>query len=143
MYDVTNRDSFDKIRTWAAQIEEYGDGNLCKLLVGNKTDKEHERMVSKEEGANLAKSLGIDFLETSAKDTSNVEAAFTKLAVAILHSFQFVPLLQASHFSFISFHWFVVCLFCCRSGSFPVSEGGTVSVASNKSSSQDKKCCRH
>ncbi len=141
MYDVTNHESFEKIRTWAAQIEEYGDKNLCKLLVGNKTDKEAERTVSKQEGQSLAKSLGIDFLETSAKDTSNVEAAFTKLATSILHSFQFVACFFTRDV-FPSFFCLFVCL-CCRSGSMSVPSGGNGTVNVSGGSASSKKSCCH
>lgn len=43
-----------------------------KLLVGNKSDLESNRQVKTEEGKTLAESLGIKFLETSAKDAVNV-----------------------------------------------------------------------
>ena len=43
-----------------------------KMLVGNKSDLEANRQVKTEEGKSLADSLGIKFLETSAKDAVNV-----------------------------------------------------------------------
>jgi Ras-related protein Rab-1A len=48
--------------------------------VGNKSDLEANRQVKTEEGKTLADSLGIKFLETSAKDAVNVEKAFTTLS---------------------------------------------------------------
>lgn len=45
---------------------------MVKLLVGNKSDLEANRQVKAEEGKSLAESLGIKFLETSAKDAVNV-----------------------------------------------------------------------
>ncbi|MCL4123837.1 UNVERIFIED_CONTAM: hypothetical protein GTU68_001388, partial [Idotea baltica] len=54
-----------------------------KLLVGNKSDLEVSRQVKAEEGKNLAESLGIKFMETSAKDAVNVEKAFTTLSIEI------------------------------------------------------------
>ncbi len=50
------------------------------MLVGNKSDLEANRQVKTEEGKSLADSLGIKFLETSAKDAVNVEKAFTTLS---------------------------------------------------------------
>lgn len=41
------------------------------------------REVSTKEGKNLAKTLGIPYLETSAKDSTNVDEVFTKMASAI------------------------------------------------------------
>jgi GTPase KRas protein len=44
--------------------------------VGNKKDLYNNREISTEEGKYLAQRLGVEFIETSAKSNSNVEAAF-------------------------------------------------------------------
>lgn len=49
------------------------------MLVGNKRDKASERKVSEEEGKVLARLLGCQFIETSAKTAQNVEQVFTGL----------------------------------------------------------------
>ena len=49
------------------------------MLVGNKADKQLEREVTREEGMQLAKEFGCEFLETSAKTAQNVERLFTNL----------------------------------------------------------------
>lgn len=57
-----------------------------KLLVGGDQNipiSEASRQVKTEEGKTLADSLGIKFLETSAKDAVNVEKAFTTLSTEI------------------------------------------------------------
>lgn len=64
---------------------------MVKLLVGNKSDLEANRQVKAEEGKNLADSLGIKFLETSAKDAVNVEKAFTTLSNEIKSKVQGRP----------------------------------------------------
>ncbi len=46
------------------------------MLVGNDLDRHEEREVSTPEGSVLAKDLGCDFVEASAKDGINVERAF-------------------------------------------------------------------
>ncbi|WVQ79920.1 hypothetical protein IAT38_002021 [Cryptococcus sp. DSM 104549] len=46
------------------------------IIVGNKRDMFHSREVSTDEGVALAKSLGCDFFEASAKSNTNVEPAF-------------------------------------------------------------------
>jgi Ras-related protein Rab-1A len=49
-------------------------------LVGNKADLESKRQVTYEEGKELADSLGIKFIEASAKANTNVDNAFMTLA---------------------------------------------------------------
>nr|ODN89545.1 Ras family, other [Cryptococcus depauperatus CBS 7841] len=53
------------------------------VIVGNKKDMFHSREVSTDEGAMLARALGCDFFEASAKTNSNVEAAFKCLVKRI------------------------------------------------------------
>ena len=53
-------------------------------MVGNKSDLEDRRVVSYDEGKKLAESLSVEFLETSAKDTSNIDNSFIALADNII-----------------------------------------------------------
>lgn len=91
VYDITDRQSFKDIENWLAEVDKYGNENVVKLLVGNKSDLEANRQVKTEEGKNLADSLGIKFLETSAKDAVNVEKAFTTLSNEIKSKVQGRP----------------------------------------------------
>ncbi|MQM18845.1 hypothetical protein Taro_051841 [Colocasia esculenta] len=86
VYDVTRRESFTNLSdVWAKEIELYSTNPDCiKVLVGNKVDKESERMVTREEGIALAKEYGCVFLECSAKTRENVEKCFDELALKIL-----------------------------------------------------------
>jgi Ras-related protein Rab-1A len=54
-----------------------------KLLVGNKSDLTSKRAVSFDQGKEFADTLGIEFLETSAKSANNVEKAFMTMAAQI------------------------------------------------------------
>jgi len=84
VYDVTDKESFNNVRPWLQEIEKYTSGGLPKLIVGNKSDLSGKRVVETEEGAKLAESLGIDFLEASARSADNVEKAFTGLVEHLL-----------------------------------------------------------
>ena len=53
------------------------------MLVGNKCDLESQRQVTFEQGKDFADSLGVKFIETSAKNSINVEKAFFTLAEEI------------------------------------------------------------
>ena len=65
------------------EINRYASENVNRLLVGNKCDMESKKVVSFDEGKELADQLGIKFLETSAKSSHNVEQAFTLMAAEI------------------------------------------------------------
>ena len=57
---------------------------MKRLLVGNKADITEKRKVTYEEGVELAKQYKIDFIETSAKNSINVDMAFQNLSKVIL-----------------------------------------------------------
>uniref|UniRef100_A0A5B7B6C1 Ras-related protein RABC2a n=1 Tax=Davidia involucrata TaxID=16924 RepID=A0A5B7B6C1_DAVIN len=86
VYDVTRRDTFLNLSdVWAKEVDLYSTNQDCvKMLVGNKVDRESERVVSKEEGIALAKEHGCLFLECSAKTRENVEQSFEELALKIM-----------------------------------------------------------
>eukprot|EP00456_Euglypha_rotunda_P062099 TRINITY_DN5210_c1_g1_i6.p1 TRINITY_DN5210_c1_g1~~TRINITY_DN5210_c1_g1_i6.p1 ORF type:complete len:102 (-),score=13.05 TRINITY_DN5210_c1_g1_i6:100-405(-) len=58
------------------------------MLIGNKSDLDHRRQVTKEEGEKFAKDHGLIFLETSAKTAANVEEAFIGTAQKIYENIQ-------------------------------------------------------
>jgi len=83
VYDVTDRETFDNVRTWIVEIEKYSQANVCKILVGNKSDMEDKRQVTREEGEELAQHFQMPFLETSAKASLNVDEAFVAMTKEI------------------------------------------------------------
>ena len=83
-YDVTDESSFKNIKNWVKQIDQNAQNTVCKVLVGNKCDRD-ERKVSFEDGQSLAKEVGMKFFETSAKTNYNVNETFTYLTREILN----------------------------------------------------------
>lgn len=84
-YDVTDENSFKNIRNWVKQIEQNAQNNVCKVLVGNKCDRDN-RKVSFDDGQKLAKEFNMQFFETSAKTNYNVNETFTYLTREILNN---------------------------------------------------------
>ncbi len=82
VYDVTDSQSLLKIPGWCSSIKKTVKRNIPMVLLGNKVDL--GRQVSQEEGADLAKRLDMEYLETSAKTGENVEVAFEKIARACM-----------------------------------------------------------
>merc|ERR1712086_205042 len=83
VYDVTDDKSFNNIRTWMRNIEQHANEQVVKILLGNKCDMPDKKMVTWEQGNDLAKEYGIMFFETSAKTNVKVDEAFTAIARAI------------------------------------------------------------
>ncbi|RLN55280.1 hypothetical protein BBJ28_00020093 [Nothophytophthora sp. Chile5] len=86
VYDITNRSSFEHVTGWLEQVHEHSHENLVLILVGNKCDLAHlpqTREVSTLEAARFAAKHSMEFLETSALDSTNVVDAFKKLIVPV------------------------------------------------------------
>lgn len=88
VYDVSDRDSFNNIRNWIAEIDKYTADNVNKLLVGNKCDLESKRVITYDEAKELADSNNIRYIETSAKCAIRVEEAFHLMAMEIKNRMQ-------------------------------------------------------
>ena len=80
VYDITDKESFEKINFWMENIKKNAPENAKLILVENKCDLANERKVSYEEGENYAKKFNIKFFESSAKDGTNVKEFFFYLA---------------------------------------------------------------
>ncbi|XP_059629572.1 uncharacterized protein LOC132272437 [Cornus florida] len=88
VYDVTRRETFTNLSDiWAKEIDLYSTNQDCiRMLVGNKVDKESERVVTKREGVDFARECGCLFIECSAKTRANVEQCFEELVLKILET---------------------------------------------------------
>ncbi|KAJ6252757.1 ras-related protein rab-2a [Anaeramoeba flamelloides] len=85
VYDVSKRETFDHARNWLEDALKHSTTNLQVMLIGNKSDLEKNRKVSKKEGEEFAKEHNLLFLETSAKTAQNIEEAFLETARVIYH----------------------------------------------------------
>uniref|UniRef100_A0A8B9PW21 RAB1A, member RAS oncogene family n=1 Tax=Apteryx owenii TaxID=8824 RepID=A0A8B9PW21_APTOW len=77
------RESFNNVKQWLQEIDRYASENVNKLLVGNKCDLTTKKVVDYTTAKEFADSLGIPFLETSAKNATNVEQSFMTMAAEI------------------------------------------------------------
>ena len=84
VYNTSDLDSFNNVKQWMHEIDQYASENVSKLLVGNKTDLMSKRAVSFDQAKQFADSLGMAFIETSAKDTTNVEQAYMMMSKQIM-----------------------------------------------------------
>ncbi len=82
VFDLSSSQTLLKIPGWISSIKKTVKRTIPMLLLGNKVDLERE--VDREEAVDLAKRLGCEYLETSAKTGDNVERAFEIVARACL-----------------------------------------------------------
>ena len=99
VYDITSQSSFQKTRSWVAFARAERGNEAVLALVGNKSDLASDRQVSEEEGKELAKELGLMFMETSAKRGENVTMLFQQLA-SVLPGKEEKPVVQPDGIGF-------------------------------------------
>jgi GTPase SAR1 family protein len=87
VYDVTREESFlnldnehKLISSSPFILEDFIKGDIITMIVGNKIDLEEKRVVSKQRGLEYAESKKIAFYEVSAKEGTNINLIFTRIA---------------------------------------------------------------
>merc|ERR1711981_672863 len=80
VYDITNRDTFQRAKQWVKELQRQGNPNIVIALAGNKVDLSSKRKVETEEAQAYADDNGIMFMETSAKTAHNVNELFVAIA---------------------------------------------------------------
>ena len=83
VFDLTDSESFQNVTAWLHEIDRYASAGVNKLLVGNKSDLTAKRQVTYEQAKEFADSQNMEYLETSAKMSSNVDRAFLAIAQQI------------------------------------------------------------
>jgi len=83
VFDVTNPETFRNVHKWIQEIGRYASDGVPLILIGNKCDLVEERKVSLSDAMELAKSQNMLYIETSAKNSENVEDAFSKMTLQI------------------------------------------------------------
>ncbi|MFX1590568.1 MAG: Rab family GTPase, partial [Promethearchaeota archaeon] len=115
VFDLTNRDSFKNVTYWHNELKEFLENkDLPIIIIGNKTDVVDKRMVSYEEGIQLAKELSTlsSFSETTTmsdySDLSGIEnSSHTKISY-IETSAKTGERIQDA-FNLISYHFILKC----------------------------------
>eukprot|EP00826_Nyctotherus_ovalis_P045441 TRINITY_DN5034_c0_g4_i2.p1 TRINITY_DN5034_c0_g4~~TRINITY_DN5034_c0_g4_i2.p1 ORF type:complete len:178 (-),score=65.40 TRINITY_DN5034_c0_g4_i2:144-677(-) len=97
VYDVTDLDSFESVKNWVTEVDRLANDSVCKILIGNKCDRESERKISFEQGADLAKQYEMPFLEASAKSAYNVEEVFATITKEISEKFAKMQAAQSNY----------------------------------------------
>ena len=81
VYAINNRNSFEHAENWLNDLKNQSNPNVRVFLVGNKSDLDKERTVSKEEGEQFKQEKKLDrFMETSAKTGDNARNVMLQAA---------------------------------------------------------------
>ncbi|XP_068179461.1 ras-related protein Rab-25-like [Antennarius striatus] len=83
VFDITKHLTYESVERWLKELYDYADRKIVVMLVGNKTDLQSERSVPTEEAQAFAEKNGLLYLETSALESTNVEAAFNNVLAEI------------------------------------------------------------
>jgi Ras-related protein Rab-21 len=84
VYDITDRDSFTKVRNWVKELRKIVGQDIVLCIAGNKIDLEKKRQVDNAEAESYSQSVGAFHFLTSAKTGKGVEAAFLELTKQML-----------------------------------------------------------
>ena len=86
VYDITRKCTFDNIDKWISDLKLNGDKNICIVILGNKSDLDDKREVSKEDGIKKSEMYKTAFLETSALNGDNIGKAFDEIIEQIIQN---------------------------------------------------------
>ena len=81
VYSIDNKESFEHAENWLTDLKSQANPDVRIFLVGNKSDLEEERKVSKDDGLKFKNDQGLDlFMETSAKTGYNARNVLIEAA---------------------------------------------------------------
>ncbi|VDP91082.1 unnamed protein product [Echinostoma caproni] len=79
VYDISKHATFENVLQWLRELRDHSDTGIVVMLIGNKCDLRHLRMVPTDEARSLARRENLFFTETSALDSTNVDEAFVQI----------------------------------------------------------------
>lgn len=81
VFDVTSRQSFERLEMWLGEAMKFGNGKPVSncVVCGNKTDMGSQRAVQTREAKNWCSSKGFNYFETSCRTGQNVTKAIDAL----------------------------------------------------------------
>jgi small GTP-binding protein len=83
VYDITRVDTFKTLRSWVDELRAQGPKDISIAVAGNKADMSDAREIDTKTGKEFAEEIGAIFMETSAKDSLNVDEIFVGIAAKL------------------------------------------------------------
>jgi small GTP-binding protein len=88
VYDISERKTFDNVKSWLNECKDICYKDILICLIGNKCDLDTKRVVSSEEGQKFAEENNLLFFETSAKDGTNIQEVFVETVTIIVEKIE-------------------------------------------------------
>lgn len=79
VFDITNPESFVNLTAWRKEVSNYASETVNLILVGTKSDLSEKRKISYTDASEFAKAHNMEYIETSAKSSINIDTAFITL----------------------------------------------------------------
>jgi small GTP-binding protein len=79
-YAIDDQESFNSVESWLELLRNNAPTNIIVVLVGNKSDKEDDRVVSTVSGQETAVAISAHFWEVSAKTGYSIDELFEGIA---------------------------------------------------------------
>jgi len=80
VYDITKKDTLVTLKNWVNELKQLGPKNIIIAIAGNKNDLEDQREVEEWKAKEYADEINALFIETSAKEDTNVSELFVKIS---------------------------------------------------------------
>lgn len=85
VFSITSQSSFSELAELREQISRIkDDDHVPMVLIGNKSDLEEDRAVSRPRAFAISREWGVPYFETSARRRANVDEAFVDLCRQII-----------------------------------------------------------
>ncbi|DBA04266.1 TPA: hypothetical protein N0F65_009501 [Lagenidium giganteum] len=80
VYDITRKQSLATLKNWVKELKQLGPDNIVIAIAGNKSDLEDKREVPASQARAYAEEINAVFIETSAKEDTNVSDLFIQIS---------------------------------------------------------------
>ena len=86
VYDITDVNSFDRVKIWVKELRRMCGNDLVLAIVGNKTDLERDRHVEEQVAVEYSQQVGANHVSCSAKQNKGIEELFLDLTKRLISS---------------------------------------------------------
>jgi len=90
VFDLTVKETFNKVTDWLKEIRDYSP-KMPVGLFGNKSDLVEERQVKQEDIDDLCKREDLEYFETSARNNTGIKEGFANIASMAFKSLGTLP----------------------------------------------------